>query len=85
MPYISPEQRQKINEGVPPTNAGELNYLITTQLLRYLKGKGTRYSTINEIMGVLNCVTQEFYRRWAAPYEDRKIQENGDVQVVFPK
>jgi len=79
MPYIKPEQRQKLDKDPRPSDPGELNYLLTRQLLRYLEDKGMKYATINEIMGVLNCVTQEFYRRWAAPYEDQKILENGDV------
>jgi hypothetical protein len=40
---------------------------------------GKNYKHINEIIGVLECAKQEFYRRVAAPYEDTKIQENGDV------
>ena len=79
MPYIKTEQRQKLDKDPRPDDPGSLNYLLTRQLLSYLELKGKSYSTINEIMGVLNCVTQEFYRRWAAPYEDEKIRENGDV------
>ncbi len=79
MPYIKPEQRERLAKGENPTDSGELNYTITRILLQYLERKGKNYAHINEIMGVLNCVTQEFYRRWAAPYEDQKIQENGDV------
>jgi len=30
-------------------------------------------------MGVLSAITEEFYRRKVAPYEDEKIVENGDV------
>jgi hypothetical protein len=30
--------------------------------------------------GVLENIKQEFYRRAAAPYEDRKINQNGDVK-----
>jgi len=29
--------------------------------------------------GVLENVKQEMYRRLAAPYEDKKAEENGDV------
>lgn len=32
-----------------------------------------------QILGVLSCVQQEFYRRVVAPYEDQKCRENGDV------
>ena len=31
-------------------------------------------------MGVLSCVGAEFYRRVIAPYEDKKIIQNGDVE-----
>ncbi len=81
MPYIKKDQRQKIAKGQKPSNPGELNYKVTTLLLQYLKDKGTSYATFNEILGVLNAVNQEFYRRWVAPYEDQKIQENGDISI----
>jgi hypothetical protein len=38
-----------------------------------------RYFHINKAVGVLECVKLEFYRRVAAPYEDEKIKESGDV------
>jgi hypothetical protein len=79
MPYIKNENRQKIDNGTQPENPGELNYTIFKILQKYLEMKGTRYETLNDIMGVLNCLTQEFYRRIASPYEDEKIQENGDI------
>lgn len=79
MPYIKPEDRKRLEAGEDPQNPGELNYLITVMLLKYLKQKGKNYAHLNEVMGVLNCVTHEFYRRWAGPYEDEKIKENGDV------
>jgi hypothetical protein len=37
------------------------------------------YAEINEVVGVLECCKLELYRRLAAPYEDTKIKENGDV------
>ena len=81
MPYIKKEQRESIAAGEAPKDAGELNYFITTNLVRYLETKGQNYATLNEIMGVLGCVTQEFYRRFATPYEELKIQENGDIAI----
>ena len=80
MPYIKQTQRKELAEGRPPQDAGELNYQITRLLLEYLKSKGEGYAVFNEIMGVLSCASQEFYRRWAAPYEEKKIKENGDVR-----
>lgn len=66
--------------------AGHLNYVITSLITRvytdYLKKEGglnLNYSDHNEIIGLLECAKMEFYRRKTAPYEDKKIKENGDV------
>ena len=76
MPYISEMQRLTLDV---PTNAGELNYLLTCLILDYLALNGTKYQTINDVVGALEGCKLEFYRRLAAPYEDGKIIENGDV------
>jgi len=68
-------------------NVGELNYVITRVILGYLKSHAPHpqaacafnYAGLNEIVGVLECVKQEFLRRVVAPYENGKIAENGDV------
>jgi len=74
-------------EKIQHERAGHLNYIITTFLTSffkrlhkkiYLAGE-LRYSDYNEIIGVLECCKLEFYRRKAAPYEDKKIISNGDV------
>jgi hypothetical protein len=87
MPYIKMEDRPKYEEPLAeligtlkeqPVDRidGELNYIIT----RILKGAyPLRYFNINRAVGVLECCKLEFYRRVAAPYEDIKIKENGDV------
>lgn len=80
MPYILKEARTEIDKyGQPPLNAGELNYLITRACLGYLEVRGTSYNILNEIVGVLECAKQEFYRRVISKYEDGKIKSNGDV------
>lgn len=81
MPYISAEDRERLAAGAAPENAGQLNYTLTKILLNYMKAKGKSYGVINEIMGVVSCVGEEFYRRHAAPYEDEKIVQNGDVSA----
>lgn len=63
----------------PASNEGDLNFQITELCKEYLRCKGRNYATINSIVGVLECAKLEFYRRIAVPYEDTKIQENGDV------
>ena len=76
MPYIKPEDRDDL---LVPQTPGELNWKITTLCLEYLDAKAQKYHDYNEIIGVLECVKLEFYRRAVASYEDRKIKENGDV------
>ena len=58
--------------------AGEVNYLVTKIILAWL-GRNPRYQEYNAAIGVLECIKLELYRRAAAPYEDNKCAENGDV------
>lgn len=78
MPYIKYGREALADGYANPTNAGELNFIITSTLLKYL-GEGAGYSDYNEVVGVLECAKLELYRRMVAPYEDTKIAENGDV------
>jgi hypothetical protein len=34
---------------------------------------------MNNIIGVLECAKQEFYRKVCSPYEDQKSKDNGNV------
>tara|TARA_Y100000034_G_C6647009_1_gene283074 strand:- start:201 stop:446 length:246 start_codon:yes stop_codon:yes gene_type:complete len=80
MPYIKPWEREDLDPAVLPSTAGGLNYAITALCKEYMDARGgVCYSNINEVIGVLECAKQELYRRVAAPYEDIKIKENGDV------
>jgi hypothetical protein len=80
MPYIKQERREAILAGAKPQDAGELNFAISVLVDNYLLDKGViKYSYLNEVVGALDCAKLELYRRVAAPYEDKKIEENGDV------
>ena len=82
MPYITKGQRALLLSGSPPTTEGELNFLLTTKCLEYIQHNycdSVNYGVINEVIGALECAKQEFYRRVAIPYEEKKILENGDV------
>ena len=87
MPYIKHDNRKKyerileelvkILKTLPPEEIdGELNYVVTKILKEIYP---LRYFHINKAIGVLECAKLEYYRRVAAPYEDTKIQESGDV------
>jgi hypothetical protein len=79
MPYIKREDRSKVLES-GPTNAGELNYYIHMLLEKYVLQVGESYQTYNDILGALEGVKLELYRRRVANYEEKKISENGDIQ-----
>ena len=83
MPYIEPTRRTEILfEGSRPVTSGELNYLITCLVDEYIAQHGKKYTIINEAIGILECAKLELYRRIASPYEDSKIEQNGDVYTV---
>ena len=87
MPYIKARNRKKyekileelvkILKTLPPEEIdGELNYVVTKILKEIYP---LRYFHIDKAIGVLECIKLEYYRRVAAPYEDLKIKEAGDV------
>lgn len=81
MPYISQYRREDLGGQIisKPQSAGELNFVISEMVNDYIQTYGLSYSTINEVIGMLECAKLELYRRVASPYEDKKIQQNGDV------
>jgi hypothetical protein len=82
VPYIKKEDRRRVfGPGCEHGHAttGELNYAITEMCREYMMLHGLSYQTINDIVGALEGAKLEFSRRVAAPYEDKKIKENGDV------
>lgn len=88
MPYIPAEDRTTFERvlveldevvGVHGISNGELNYLMTQLARCYLWKHGKSYNTISDVVKAFECAKLEFYRRVAAPYEDDKIQINGDV------
>lgn len=88
MPYIKQEERQKYSHilnvveqlfehnGVTP---GELNYLMSSIAHAYVARKGLHYTYLNDVLGVFTGAKDEFYRRVVIPYENKKIEENGDI------
>jgi hypothetical protein len=78
MPYIKQEDREKVLQSQTATTPGELNYLFTEIIETYIRGQ-LNYQRINDVVGALEGAKLEFYRRVAAPYENVKIEENGDV------
>jgi len=87
MPYIDQKGRQIIDPmlkgvRVEEMGAGELNYTITSLCHRWIVCKGLKYINLAAVFGVLITALLELYRRIATPYEDKKIQENGEVSEL---
>jgi len=88
MPYISPENRRDLDPAIEAVldaladtpfqdSLGNLNYLISRIVAGHM-GQ-VSYGKVAMATGVLENVKQEFYRRVAAPYEDQKIDQSGDI------
>lgn len=84
MPYVPRRDRVKLDDPTAwgPSNPGELNYQLTNLCNNYLNSKGLCYETLNAIVGALECAKMEYYRRMAVPYEDGKMNKNGEVYPV---
>jgi len=93
MPYITQRDKDRFtanadNNGVAEylsrlglgEFAGHLNYLNFKIVRRWIKKNGKKYFAFATIVGTLICCILEIYRRLVAPYEDKKIRENGDVK-----
>lgn len=80
MPYIHEDRRDPLISGRDvPWTAGELNFVLTRIATEYLDRGLYTYTRMNEIIGVLEAMKLEFYRRIVGPFETRKCAENGDV------
>ncbi len=91
MPYITQDDRQEFDgptdelglvldeHGYVP---GHVTYVLFMILARWFK-KDPCYNTIASIRGCLAGLLSELDRRYFFPYEDNKIKENGDVDLMF--
>lgn len=84
MPYIENKnyRRDKMDEIVrlmaemEVVANGDLNYILYAFCKRYVK---PGYNTYKNFIGELRQCATEIERRLLGPYEDKKIEENGDV------
>lgn len=95
MPYIKKTERALLDKQIEEliaalvkrtlndqtVMAGLLNYTISRLIMGVIQGTGgVRYHKIAAVTGMLKNVADEFYRRVAAPYEDKQVEANGDIQ-----
>jgi hypothetical protein len=80
MPYIPQSEKQHVDQDNLITTAGQFNYALNQLVSIYIEQNGFNYQTSNDIIGAMECAKLELYRRLVAPYEDKKILQNGDVK-----
>jgi hypothetical protein len=89
MPYIVQEHRAIYGETLAKLldnlllqgnlASGDVNYIITRIADYVFTHSGANYSAGKDVLGTLEAVKLEFYRRRMAPYEDKKAKQNGEV------
>ena len=86
MPYIEKEKRERLDgliknvvSELEPLSSGEKNYFLSSVMWGLFNNIHRTYSNANNIIGLLECVKLEFYRRKVAELEDEKMIENGDI------
>jgi len=84
MPYLSNKEIRKELDAVVHMFMGKFAYSFTGNLNYFLfklaKKSCSCYSDYAAFLGELEAAKLEIYRRQVAPYENKKIKENGDVE-----
>ena len=93
MPYISPTDRKKLDNEIELLKLkllyqfgeddieGALKYTITSLLDIMPRACNWRYKYINRVIGVLESVKLEFYRRLVSTYEDKAMEKHKDLPI----
>lgn len=84
LPYISEHLREDLDFYPDPISVGELNFVITSMILKFL-GPEPRYADFNDVIGVLECAKLELYRRSLSNYEDHAAFTNGDLDYPYKR
>lgn len=79
MPYVEKVERVTLEMTHQAESAGELNYLLSLNMLDYLDRHGLSYSTLNTIVGAIESAKDEFQQRVVRPYEAKALERNGDL------
>ncbi len=84
MPHIEDKNKPfyEVTVAHAPVSSGVLNYQLTMVVVAFLLHNGLNYATCNDIVGALDNCKDEFRRLVQHPYEDKKIEENGNA---YPK
>ncbi|NJB68954.1 hypothetical protein GGQ74_002648 [Desulfobaculum xiamenense] len=85
MPYITQDRREAFDDLLEQLAAnveseGEMNYCIYRLASLVVERTGESYAKLAMCSSAMEHAKLEWYRRHLAPYEDRKIAENGDIR-----
>ncbi len=83
MPYIDKVERDKITKWLERAlgeidTKGQLCFAIY-YLMKEFAERRMNFDNASNSLIAADCAKLEFYRRIMAPYEDKKIEENGDI------
>ena len=84
MPYIKQDKRAILDSCLAElagkvATGGELNYCFYKLSCLLMERMGESYDNYSMCSSAMEHAKLEWYRRRVAPYEDRKIVENGDI------
>ena len=84
MPYIKQDKRDVLTPHLEKlarevTTEGELNYCIYKLSCLLIDKMGESYDNYSMCSSAMEHAKLEWYRKRLAPYEDKKILENGDI------
>jgi len=84
MPYIGQGARLHLEPALrelfkTSLGLGDINYVITKAILNYLEAMGRNYHSYASVVGMLDTIKNELYRREINGYEEEKCMQNGDV------
>ncbi len=87
MPYVTREQRDRLNPLIEPLSKdllenldeGEYNYVMTKLMHEFILKKGIKYKNFCVAKGILMDARDEISRIPMGFYEDEKIRANGFI------
>jgi hypothetical protein len=88
MPYITQERRKEFDVelakiGPRIKNKGELNYCVSILMLWYKSMHGENYQSLSDAKNALTDATEEWVENHIKPYERKKRDENGDLELYI--
>ena len=91
MPYIKPDKREDYDDEINALfvklrdnnfNEGDINYCLS-KLIWSIFNYNYRYAEANKLLGILEAVKLEFYRKKIVCFEDKKCDVNGDLDIYI--